>query len=90
MTLEGVEPGPSSHPTRRWRELDSNYQFRREEFRFRASHFIGFFGPYSSLGLRNQRFDSFSLPRKLGRTSTADACMRALTLPSIAALSGPC
>jgi hypothetical protein len=48
------------------------------------------FRPYSSLGLRNQRFDSFSLPRKLGRTSTADACMRALTLPSIAALSGPC
>ena len=32
------------------------------------------FGPYSSLGLRNQRFDSFS-PRKLGRASTADdAC----------------
>jgi hypothetical protein len=38
------------------------------------------FGPYSSLGLRNQSFDSFSLPRNLGRTSTADACMRRLDL----------
>jgi hypothetical protein len=31
--------------TPRWRELDSNYQFRREEFRFRASYFIGFLDP---------------------------------------------
>ena len=70
MTLEGVEPGPSSHPTRRWREMDSNFQFPVAKPRSASRHG----GPswllgYGSGSVGDRRFESISLQRRESGTN---------------------